>query len=85
MDTSAMGNVQDRADKRDTALLSLQIQAKDINNCDHTMCGWERGCRETHTKCECAEGLLIFFLNITVLYCNGKHLFKKNLMEIRKT
>ncbi|KAK7798287.1 hypothetical protein U0070_014791 [Myodes glareolus] len=41
MDTSAMANVHDRADKRDTALLSLQIQAKDINNCDHTMYGWE--------------------------------------------
>lgn len=47
MDTSAMGNVQDRADKRDTALLSLQTQAKDINNCDHTMCGWE-GDAERH-------------------------------------
>lgn len=78
-----MANVHDRADKRDTALLSLQIQAKDINNCDHTMYGWEGVCIETHAKCECAGGLLYFFsLHITVLYCNGKHLLKKNLMEI---
>lgn len=75
MDTSATANVHDRADKRDTALLSLQIQAKDINNCDHTMYGWEGVCRETHAKCECAGGLLYFFPYISLYFTVMANIF----------